>query len=101
MSIVIKTEIILNKFKVVEVKCLSYYRLPEVYLQGERPVIYLLTGNNGIVLRNALAKIPICMSVKAVYEEDIFYEMLKHCKLAKEHLQEVEAKLRNKRTFII
>ena len=49
MSIKIKVEKVWDtfgnkSFKVTGLKCLSRHKLPEDYLQGTKPIVYLLVG---------------------------------------------------------
>ena len=106
MSIKIETEKVRDPFgnkgfKVTGLKCLQYFKLPEDYLQGKKPVVYSLASENGILLRNTSGDIPNCMYIGVTYRVEDFYKMLEHIKQAGKHLQEVNDGWKDEEVFVI
>jgi len=78
--------------KILDIKCLSYEKLPVLYLDGKEPVVFRSTDKKGIVLRHG-KDLPYEFHVGIVYPEDMFIEILAHISKAGEHLKKVNEKL--------
>ena len=81
-----------KSYKILDIKCLPYEKLPALYLNGKDPVIFKSNDNDGMILRNG-KNLPTKVYIECIYSEDLFIEILAHISKAGKHLKKVNEEL--------
>lgn len=107
----IETEKIVNDdgelvIKILSIKCLKKGKLPEIYLEGKEPIVYIYESD--FYCENRKETLDQFYSIGELLTRNEFRDLLEHCHAAGDHLLAVNAELKAKKatwngkeTFII